>query len=617
MMHTLDANSLHKEFIMSLLRPLPALRGHLATRYSPWLIIGMAAILCLAIAVLAFQNAQREKAYMAQNLTEKAEALIWALEAGARTGMGMSSNSRAVQALLEETAKQPGIVYMAVTDRNGTLLAYSESAKVGQSLYSREAVQALAVGEKSRWRTTKNPADLSVFEVYRTFSPLPGFHRHMWHGSSGGANDDCRDCSWGTQKNAGQGMSPSVQDNTEDSVLIFVGLDVKPFEDALAQDFRNTVITALIVGLLGLGGFVSLFWAQNYRVSRRMLQDTRAFASEVVTSLPIGLLTTDTTHKVTLVNEAAAAILKKSGERIEGSSLASVRGLDWDALLKRLTAGSTILEEEHSLVSPEGESTPVSISASWIINEEGIKLGCLFLLRDLREVTRLQEQLRRSERLSALGNMAARVAHEIRNPLSSIKGFATYFAEKNSTGQDKEFSATMINEVDRLNRVVSELLDFSRPTQLKLKDGDINTVLERSLRLVEADAKTKGIDVSFSPEPGLPPLSFDAERLTQAFLNLFINAVQSMTKGGNLRVTAKKADGRRIAVEVADTGQGIPADVAAHIFNPYYTTKATGTGLGLAVVQKILEDHHGEIKVSSTVGQGSVFTVLLPQKDTQ
>ncbi|WP_022660092.1 ATP-binding protein [Desulfovibrio desulfuricans] len=599
---------------MSLLRSLPAVRGQLAARYSPWLIIGMTAILGLAIFILAFQNAQREKAYMSQNLMDRANSLIWALEAGTRTGMGMNSNSRAVQSLLEETAKQPGIVYMAVTDRAGILLAHSEPQKVGQSLYSREVVQALGVGEKSRWRTTESTAGASVFEVYRTFSPLPGFHRHMWHGSSGGG--DCRDCSWGGGKNTGHGMPPSA-DDTEDNVLIFVGLDVKPFEDALAEDFRNTLITAVLVGLLGLGGFASLFWAQSYRRSRRMLQDTRAFASEVVTSLPIGLLTTDTEYKVTLVNEAAATILGKSEELLTGKHLAAVQNLDWNSILKRLGAGNTILEEEHSLTLPEGTATPVSISASGIINEEGVNLGCLFLLRDLREVKRLQEQLRRSERLSVLGNMAARVAHEIRNPLSSIKGLATYFSEKNTTEQDKEFSATMISEVDRLNRVVSELLDFARPTVLKLQDSDINAVIERSLRLVEADATTKGITVSFSPNPALPLLLVDSERLTQAFLNLFINAVQSMATGGTLRVTAKMADDSRIAVEIADTGKGIPADIAANIFNPYYTTKATGTGLGLAVVQKILEDHHGEIKMSSAVGQGSVFTLLLPQKDAQ
>ena len=241
-----------------------------------------------------------------------------------------------------------------------------------------------------------------------------------------------------------------------------------------------------------------------------------------------------------------------------------------------------------------------------------MRLGYLYLVEDIRERKRVQEQLRRSERLSALGHMAARVAHEIRNPLSSIKGFARFFAEKTPEGGGKEIAFTMMEEVDRLNRVVTELLDFARPSPLTFKPGDIREVIERAMRLTEDDAGKKGITATFTVPPNLPTISMDFERLTQVFLNLFINAIQAMGQGGKLVVDAA-IQNSRIAVTVSDTGQGMASDVLQSIFTPYYTTKPAGTGLGLAIVLKILEEHDCEIKVNSVPGQGTTFTLLFPK----
>lgn len=244
------------------------------------------------------------------------------------------------------------------------------------------------------------------------------------------------------------------------------------------------------------------------------------------------------------------------------------------------------------------------------MNTDGQFLGHLFLLRDLGELRRLQEQVRRNERLTALGSLAAGVAHEIRNPLSSIKGFATYLSGK-VQGQDQEAARAMVQETDRLNRVVTELLEFARPARMQRKDVDVNQLVERALRLIRADTEAKGIRVVFTPDKALPHALLDAERLTQALLNLFLNAVQAMDPGGVLHITAVLEQGR-IALRIADTGCGMPEDLLPGIFNPYFTTKTSGTGLGLAIVHRIIEAHGGEVKVESRVGQGTVFTLLLP-----
>ncbi|MBI5520631.1 MAG: PAS domain-containing protein [Desulfovibrio sp.] len=590
---------------------------------SPWLLVGLAVILGLVVAVLAARNAQREKQHMSQSLMARAESLIWAMEAGTRAWMGMGGGGN-LQALLQETAKQSDVVYMMVTDRSGMVLAHSDPDQVGRRRVAEDEGTEPDTAKDPRWRLIEGPETGKVFEVYKVFAPLPGLGHEMWHR---GSIDSCDSQTPALGRSGGgpirgmglgMGMGRMARSVTPPAStgeqIVYVGLDVRPFEAALDEDFRNTAITAILAVLLGLGGFVSLFWAQRHRRARRLLQDARALATEVITSLPVGLLTTDPHGRVALANETAAGLLGAAPGALAGKPLADAAGLDWTAYAGELDQGRAVLEREIELVGAAGGRSPVSLSASRIVNEEGLFLGNLFILRDLREIKRLQEQVRRNERLSALGNLAAGIAHEIRNPLSSIKGFATFLAGKiQEEGPDKDAARTMIQEVDRLNRVVSELLEFARPGQPVLKTGDVNAVIARALRLCGSDAAARGVEVRFEPDVWLPPAPVDAERLTQALLNLFLNAIQAMDKGGVLTVSARaEGDPARLALRVADTGVGMPPEVLANIFNPYFTTRSAGTGLGLAIVHRVVEGHGGEIKVESQPSQGTVFTLLLP-----
>ena len=591
---------------MTALHSAPSLRRSSFLQLSPWLMVGLAVIFGLAIAVLAARNTQREKLHMSQNLSDRAGSLIWALEAGTRAWMGMRG-SQNLQALLEETGKQPGITFMMVTDQTGLILAHSDKSKIGTRGYDADTMAALGAGDVQKWRITDSPEVGKVFEVYKSFSPQPGFRQEMWHEPMG-------ECSWWNPGSSMRSMPGMAKPLPQEKQVLFVGLNVRPFEAALEEDSRNTVVIALLVGLLGFGGFVSLFWAQSSRRSRRLLQDARAFASEVVTSLPVGLLTTGPDGRVALTNETASGLLGIGSEKLAGTPLPDIGGLDWESYASELAQGESVLERETELTDALGRRIPVSLSASRIVNDEGLFLGHLFILRDLGEIKRLQEQVRRNERLSALGNLAAGIAHEIRNPLSSIKGFATYLAGKiKAEGPDKDAARVMIQEVDRLNRVVSELLEFAKPGQPVLKNEDVNAVIERALRLCGSDASGKGVEVRFQKDEALPPVPLDAERMTQVLLNLFLNAIQATERNGVLEVsTRREGSPGRLAVRIADTGKGMSPDVIANIFNPYFTTRPSGTGLGLAIVHRVVEGHGGEIKVESQPGTGTTFTILLP-----
>ncbi|KNC88658.1 two-component system sensor histidine kinase ZraS [Trabulsiella odontotermitis] len=234
----------------------------------------------------------------------------------------------------------------------------------------------------------------------------------------------------------------------------------------------------------------------------------------------------------------------------------------------------------------------------------------------------LQEANKRKEKLTALGHLAAGVAHEIRNPLSSIKGIAKYFAERApSDSESHALAQVMAKEADRLNRVVSELLELVRPAHLSLQPVNVNALIAHSLQLVSQDAKSRDIDLQFHARPELRQIQADPDRLTQVLLNLYLNAIQAIDRDGTITVDASECDGQRVKITVSDSGKGIAPDQLEAIFTPYFTTKADGTGLGLAVVQNIIEQHGGTVQVDSQPGDGAVFTLFLPlnasQKDEQ
>ncbi len=572
---------------------------------SPWMIVGAATILLVIVVVLAVQNIHREKRYMSRILSEKGAALIKAIEAGARTGMmGMMWGEHQVQRLLEETASQPDTLYLAITDESGRVLAHSDPKMVGNPLRKNLHLAPPPAVAQETWHIVQAEDQTRAFEVYRFFRPLgPPGGRGRGMGRMHGRP--------GSMRNRMNWCGPDRLQECD--TLIFAGLDVEPFEAAMREDMRNTVIISSVLILLGFAGFLSLFWAHSYRTTRRLLQDTSAFADEVVANLPVGLIATDREGRIAFFNRSAENIVGiESGEAF-GREIDSVLPPHWCGLETQIEAGRPVLDQEMECTFSEGRTVPVSVSASRIVNPEGELVGRILILKDLGEIRRLQEEIRRSEKLVALGGLAAGVAHEIRNPLSSIKGLAAFFGGKFAAGsEDKKMADVMVQEVDRLNRAISELLDFAKPSEVRMKPTPVQPVLAHAIRLVRQDAEKKNIEIRFSPDPNLPPVRLDSDRFSQCLLNLFLNAIEAMSGGGVLSVRSFSGTDHQVGIEIEDTGGGITPEDLPKIFDPYFTTKPSGTGLGLAVVHKIIEAHHGSIRVRSTPGEFSRFSLFLP-----
>lgn len=583
-------------------------REYSGMKTSPWIILGSTVILLVVVIILAVQNTNRDKRYMSKILREKGAALIRAVEAGARTGMtAMMWGGAQIQRLLEETAKLPDVLYMVVVDPDGQAVAHSDSSKINTPFHPGHKLIHLGPDREENWELASYGKQAKAFEVHRRFEPLKlGIGRNLnhmrammhWHGDVPVAPDD-----WYRQI-----------DNKQ--FLIVVGLDVTPFEEAIREDFQTTVVLSVVLILSGFGGFVSLFWMNNYRTAKQHLQDTSAFANEVVTHLPVGLIATDRAGKITFFNPAVEKISGIPSSMAKGRSPDSILPAQLCGLKQDLDRGKTITDREMECVFADGRPVPVSASATHIVNEVGKFVGQILILRDLEEVRRLQGEIRRQEKMAALGGLAAGVAHEIRNPLSSIKGLATFFAAQFEDGSESKRAASiMIQEVDRLNRVITELLDFSRPTDLKFAVKDLSPIVKRSIQLIEQETARLGVQMDLHIAKDICPVMIDADRIAQCLLNIYLNAIQAMEHGGRLTVSCDAVERRFARIVISDTGLGIKAEHLNRIFDPYFTTKAKGTGLGLAIVHKIIEAHQARVEVESLPGKGTTFTIRFACQD--
>ena len=228
-----------------------------------------------------------------------------------------------------------------------------------------------------------------------------------------------------------------------------------------------------------------------------------------------------------------------------------------------------------------------------------------------RQLEEAEDAVRRSDRLAALGQLSAGLAHELRNPLGTIRASAEMLNRNLSTENEvaREVAGFISTEVDRANSLITRFLQFARPLEIRPERADLGQMLDRAIALVEREAPQIAIYKNYAPE--IPPFPFDAELMERVFYNLVLNAVQATAPGGAVTVKTRAADGTA-DIAVIDRGSGIEAKHLSTIFNPFFTTKPTGVGLGLAIVAKIVDEHGGKITVESEPGKGSVFRVLLP-----
>ena len=351
---------------------------------------------------------------------------------------------------------------------------------------------------------------------------------------------------------------------------------------------------------------------------------------QILTNLEDGVITIDQEGKIVFFNEAAEALTETSSVRASQRTLDQLfRREPWliNLVKKTQPPRQESARGEGDFVTRWGRKTPVSLTVSPLQDRQGRYLGSILLLRDITHRKELEEDLKRADRLALMGTLAAGLAHEVRNPLGGIKGAAQMLRRSiDDNSALRNYTDIMIREVDRVNQLIEQLLDLSRPAQLTLAPVNIHQVLEDVLLLEAQTQGEKSVAIRKHFDPSLPPIRGDRAQLTQVFLNLVKNAFQSMERTGALTLTTRletdfhiqeQGTGRNrfIWVDIADEGAGIKEEDLPHIFSPFFTTKNSGTGLGLSICYRIIKEHGGLIRVYSTEGKGTTFKVSLVVAD--
>ena len=580
-------------------------------RYVP--VVAILAAMGTLILLLLFytsSNLKQSRRRLEDSLLQEGLMLSRAIEAGSRAGMRMSWRLAQLQTLVEEFGATPKVLYISVIGADGKVLAHSQRAQIGQ-----DAGQALSELQSEASGMLVRPAGFGEHEAFEILSSIdrsqnPELTHQPLSGSLGMGRGMGRGMGQGAMMGDGHGLT--------DIAAIQIGMSMAELQESLQHDIQSAVLMLIVLSILGSAALYAIVFSQNYRAVNRAFQSMRSYTQHVVDSMANGLISLDTEGKIVTANRQAFHILGLPLETVvEGEVLPTVMNVRDFELSQALEQEERVIEQEFYCSTAARENIPVSLSASTLTDDEGQYLGTVLLFRDLSDVKALQEQVKRSERLASLGKLAAGVAHEIRNPLGSLKGFLQYFQRKlELQEQDRSYLTVMVNEVDRLNTVISHLLDFARPKEPVLQPEDAADLAQHVITLIEADLRAKDIQLSLDIGKELPPVKMDRDQMTQVLLNIALNAIQALEHGGSLMIALlQEPDTKHLCISVQDSGTGIGSEELSKIFDPFFSTKKQGSGLGLAIAHSIVENHQGEIFVESEPGKGSRFQIILPLAD--
>jgi len=397
-----------------------------------------------------------------------------------------------------------------------------------------------------------------------------------------------------------------------------------PDDSWLAQSglFVAARTIAIVAAMSSLIAWLAIGYRRQYELRlearNRALEETRDFLARVIEGCGEAIVTLDALERVTSWNPAA--------ERIFGWRAEEILGQSYDRLLpddpslteqrqevtRRLRAGQTVRDHATNRVHKDGH--PITIRATWapLHDAAGAFAGSTAIVLDTTTETAMRQRLLERERLAAVGELAAEVAHEVRNPLAGIRGACEIvMGGKVDAETQREVVSEVVRQIDRLNRTVTDLLDYARPAAIDPQPVDLHRLIDRVVELFREDPRNRDVSIDLRHDCELPPVPLDPSQIQQVLFNLLLNASQMMGPGGTITVRTG-LDGDQVRLEVRDTGPGIPPEVAPHLFKPFFTTRRGGTGLGLAIVKKIVVAHEGTIDVRSTPGAGAEFRIRLP-----
>jgi two-component system sensor histidine kinase PilS (NtrC family) len=393
----------------------------------------------------------------------------------------------------------------------------------------------------------------------------------------------------------------------------------EPVDALVALDVLTILVTGGTVTVVAIatGGLAERFLLARRELERerRTLGDLQAFSDVIFQSVETGLIALDRAHRITAFNRAAEAITGVPAATALGAGWtdvlgpgASVRGIE------AVIAGDSpsAIRHEIELRRPDGTLVPVRVTVSALEAGDGARLGCIAACEDVSSVRAMEAGLRQADRLATLGRMAANIAHEVRNPLTSLSGAVEALTRADVAAEARvRLTRIILRESERLSEITRNFIEYAHPARLVIERVDAAVVLDDVLRALPEHVSPEGVKIVRAFPPSLP-LQADRERLRQVLSTLCLNALGVMPGGGELRLEGRVQAGL-VEIAVSDTGEGIPAHELAGVFEPFVATPHDATGLGLALVHRIVHEHRGQVTVRSEPGLGTEFVLRVPQ----
>jgi len=570
-------------------------------RYLPVLsIVLVAGTLLVIVVIFTIRNINAQSQRMEEFTLRQGISVIRTLEAGTRTGfMEGDWGIEYLQMLIEQAAKDPDVEWVGLINSDGMIVAHSEPAKIGLRLLMGKELQTvrtvIRTGEPLSFKR-ELPDGRTIFEIWKPFTPFP---------------DQLAESEIAA-KHTRIGQELLDLFDREQKQVLFLGLKMDRFKEIRRQEIVFAVFMGAVLFIVGSASVYFVFVVQNAYLVRRTLDEMRTYTRNVLESMANGLITVDRSLRVATYNPNALEILRKAKEDLDGKLISEILPVE-DEIRKVLSDPNSIFEKEVKVNGDGKGKNFLALTVSPLKEQESLRpRGAVVILRDMTIIRELEQKIIVSEKFAALGRLSAGVAHEIRNPLNSIRGFIQYFQKKLSMEpEDYRYTELMLTEVDRLNRVISKLLAYSKPREPRLTIRSAEEIVDHCVRVVEREALEAGVDIVVATtEKDLPLVLVDSDQMTQVFLNILINAIEATQKGGKVTVRLLTDTHGRLQVVTEDTGEGIPRENIDKLFDPFFSTKKKGTGLGLAIVKSIIEGHGGEIEVESD-NNGTRFIVIL------
>ncbi len=357
------------------------------------------------------------------------------------------------------------------------------------------------------------------------------------------------------------------------------------------------------------------------------LRREKEFSESLIETANCLIVCLNRAGEITLFNRKCEEVTGYTREEVLGKNwfdfflLEHIRP-DVLAVFEELVQGRLPSQYENYIMTRRGDERLISWSNTVLRDEQQAIIGALAIGIDITDQKRLEKQVLQTERLATIGKMAAKVAHEIRNPLSSISLNAEMLQDEISSYQSvnveeaRALLRAIIAEIDRMTALTEEYLQFSRLPESRLARGNLVRMIEETVEFLRHELRQKRVEVELHLQEEVGEVRFDRVQMRRALLNLIRNAAEAMPRGGKLRIRVEQR-GESVLIHIEDTGIGIPQEVIGKIFEPFFTTKEVGTGLGLAIVQQIINDHGGQILCSSKVGHGTSFSIILPLDETE